>query len=320
MLHILWLLIKCILVLLGIVLILLLLLAGVLLFCPLRYRVYGKKEMDSLEALGRVSWLFGAVSWNFSYETQEGLTQTLRIFGVSGDRYRKLFQGFGHKKKKPKDPESKRESLDFPDKPGIEISEETQNKKEVQLPKEPDTAMNQTSGYEVSSDMKTENRLLGLLQIIKNFFEKIISFFRNIFERFREIWKAIVNFRFTIKKICDRIGQMRTFLQDERTKTALRLVWRDLKKLLGKIGPRRISGSVRFGLEDPASTGQVLAILGMTYPIHRNRVQIYPDFQNSVLEGELRLQGRIYGVSLLCIAWELFRSPDLRYVIQKMRS
>ena len=68
MLHILWMLIKLILILLGTVLGLAVLVLLLLLFCPVRYSAEALKETSSFketEAAVRVSWLFGGISFTF---------------------------------------------------------------------------------------------------------------------------------------------------------------------------------------------------------------------------------------------------------------
>lgn len=66
MLHILWLIIKWILILLGILAGLILLLLLLLLFCPVRYKGKAAKERSAgikeVEASGEVSWLFHGIA------------------------------------------------------------------------------------------------------------------------------------------------------------------------------------------------------------------------------------------------------------------
>lgn len=47
------------------------------------------------------------------------------------------------------------------------------------------------------------------------------------------------------------------------------------------------------GTGDPASTGQILAIHGMLYPIIGETVHISPDFEKPRLEGEFYIRGRV---------------------------
>ena len=94
MLHILWLILKFILILLGVILGLLLLIILTVLFCPLRYHAKAKKNREDgwkeFQAEGQVSWLFHAISLKISYGTH-GVEQSLYIFGMTPERLRKIF-------------------------------------------------------------------------------------------------------------------------------------------------------------------------------------------------------------------------------------
>ena len=83
MLHILWTLLKFILILLGILLGLILVAVLLILFCPVRYRASGTKETDSfrdISARARVSWLFGVVSFQLQYQNGTSAFD-FRLFG-----------------------------------------------------------------------------------------------------------------------------------------------------------------------------------------------------------------------------------------------
>lgn len=88
MLHILWLILKFILILLGIVLGLLLLAILLILFCPVRYRASGTKEQDDWKKIrgeGQISWLFHGVVLRVVWA--EGNLQTsFRLFGIPVDK------------------------------------------------------------------------------------------------------------------------------------------------------------------------------------------------------------------------------------------
>ena len=84
MLHILWILLKFILILLGILLGLILVAVLLILFCPVRYRASGTKETDSfrdISARARVSWLFGVVSFQLQYQNGTSAFD-FRLFGI----------------------------------------------------------------------------------------------------------------------------------------------------------------------------------------------------------------------------------------------
>lgn len=95
MLHILWLIIKWILILLGILIGLIFLILLLLLFCPIRYRGNLKKDRtDSLReihATGEVSWLLHIISAQVFWE--QGVLKTKICFlGIPLEKFKNLFR------------------------------------------------------------------------------------------------------------------------------------------------------------------------------------------------------------------------------------
>ena len=107
---------------------------------------------------------------------------------------------------------------------------------------------------------------------------------------------------------------MKRFATDDRTKAALGLAWRQLRVLLGKLLPKRVWGDLHFGTDDPALTGEILGGISIFYPLFMDNVKVVPDFQESVLEGELYLKGRIRLITIVRIAWKLYRDKNVRFV------
>ena len=94
MLHILWLIIKWILILLGILIGLIFLILLLLLFCPIRYRGKIKKDRtDSLReihAFGEVSWLLHIISAQVFWE--QGVLKTKLCFlGIPLEKFKICF-------------------------------------------------------------------------------------------------------------------------------------------------------------------------------------------------------------------------------------
>ena len=95
MLHILWLIIKWILILLGILIGLILMILLLLLFCPIRYRGKIKKDRtDSLREIhvfGEVSWLLHIISAQVFWE--QGVLKTKLCFlGIPLEKFKNLFR------------------------------------------------------------------------------------------------------------------------------------------------------------------------------------------------------------------------------------
>ncbi len=90
--------------------------------------------------------------------------------------------------------------------------------------------------------------------------------------------RKLKNIKKTISGITDKLGWWKEFLTNERTKAAISLIWKDAKGLLHHVLPTKLEGDVTFGCDDPSITGTVLAVLGMTFPFHQNRIQVNSPF------------------------------------------
>ena len=146
-----------------------------------------------------------------------------------------------------------------------------------------------------------------------NIWNKIISIIRGIIEKIRTIKK-------TLSSITGKLNWWNAFLTNERTKAALSLVWKDAKGLIHHVLPTNVEGAVTFGCEDPSITGAVLAILGMTFPFHKNWIQVTPLFEGgNQLTGNVSLIGRIYGIMFIKAAIEIYFNKNIKYVINRWK-
>ena len=286
MLHILWMLIKLILILLGTVLGLAVLVLLLLLFCPVRYSAEALKETSSFketEAAVRVSWLFGGISFTFR-RIQGKNTQKLCVFGIP---VLSLLQKRKQKKK--------------PDIP--------YGSAEAKQKKDPETGTSDLS--ESDEKIRTEN---------KNKISALPDKLKEIMDRLAQLPSMLSKIPLTIRRIYDKIDWYRQFFEYPRTKEAVSLVLDRSKKLMHHIFPKKIKGKVTFGSEDPSITGTALAVLGMTMPFHKNRVEIVPVFDNqNSLEGNIKIKGRIYGFVPVKMLAELYFNKNIKYIISRWK-
>ena len=54
------------------------------------------------------------------------------------------------------------------------------------------------------------------------------------------------------------------------------------------------------------------------YPLFMDNVKVEPDFEKPALDGELSLKGRLRIVTVLRIAWRLYRDKNVRYVYRRL--
>nr|WP_295278292.1 DUF2953 domain-containing protein [uncultured Blautia sp.] len=332
MLQILWILIKFILIILGILLGLALLAVLLLLFCPVRYRALAVKENDSFKDVkleARATWLFHAVGAGISVHNGERKL-AITLFGVSLETIKGWFKKKDSRKKKVQKEELPDRVKETVQKKDIVPEKETVHKESVQEEKtvqKDERPVITPKTEEVSGEKKAHKkpaakgslfvRIRGILyKIIRlpgNLWNKIISLIKGTVKKIKNIKK-------TVSEITDRIGWWKEFLTNQRTKAALSLLWKDGKGLIRHMFPTKVEGQVTFGCEDPSVTGAALAVLGMTFPFHKNRIQVTPLFDGeNQLTGNVFLKGRIYGVVFVKAAIEIYFNKNIKYVINRWK-
>ena len=88
---------------------------------------------------------------------------------------------------------------------------------------------------------------------------------------------------------------------------------------LKKAAPKKVTGTVRFGFDDPALTGETLGILGMIYGKLPKDLSVQPDFEQEILRGDVRMKGSFQAVTAAGIALRLFRDQNLRKTIRHFK-
>lgn len=293
------------LVLLGIVLAVLL----SVLFIPVCYRGQGKKEGEHIEAKASVSWLCYLIHGTVSYEKGKSRWE-LYLFGIPLMKVRAGIKERKRKKsRKAKKPERAQISLpeenpvaDLEENPVIDPKEQEKGTGKVcqeKKPKEEATGSKKEKvGSSGSVHYKKAEKKQGLWKKISGKIKKL---------------------RLTFRNICANIKEWRNFFALETTKAAFRFLLGKGKGLLHHILPRKMKGKLLFGFEDPAMTGQVLGVAAVFYPIYQDKFLLTPVFDRKILEGEIQLSGRIYGVYLLWTAWQVYKNQDVRKVYQKFQ-
>lgn len=312
MLHILWLIIKFILIILGIAGALLLSVLLLLLFCPVRYLIQGSKPeeggMSGLKGQIRVSWLFRGITFRLFYENKETKTD-FRIFGISADKFRRRKKKASGKSARPEEKISDENISAEKELPSLEkLPFVTETKEKTEIPKvQEKAAKEKEEKREEIQESEPEKKKPGLL---KGFMDKI----KSIPAKIRKI-------RLTIKRTCVKIEWWKGFFSNPRIKEAISFCWKDVKKLIRHILPVKVEGNVTFGFEDPSITGRIVALLGMSIPFHKNRIQVMPLFQTdrNILEGNIKMKGRIYGVVLVKTAAEIYFNKNVKYMINRWK-
>ena len=356
MLHTLWLILKIILILLGIILGIVLLLLLLVLFCPIRYRVYAEKaETDSFkeaEARAKVSWLFGGVSANAAYK--DGAPEVfIKLLFLKKELLGKKKAPEEHPHPVPEKPEASTgpelsEKPELSDRP--ELSEKPELTEMPELPEKPESVIpeQETGDSDIIEIEPIPAESAEAIQIIQGGKEEdsaekepdsgenvlpdetvpdtpAVSRKKSIFSKISDVVGSIKNKISGVKKkvsgTVTKLNWWKEFIFHPKTKAAAALVLTKAKFLIRHVLPTRIYGRLRAGFEDPSITGRMLAYLGMSYPLHRNRIAVTPVFENrTVVDGEVTVKGRIYLIVFAAAAVRILLSRNVRFVLKKFKN
>ena len=81
-----------------------------------------------------------------------------------------------------------------------------------------------------------------------------------------------------------------------------------------------MKGYLAFGTGDPASTGQLLGIIGVLYAKTGNFLDIRPNFMEKQLETDIEMKGRIQVFTLLLIALKVYFNQEIKNLIVEFKN
>lgn len=264
---------------------LLILVLCVILFVPLRYTANGS-YYGVPKGFAKVTWLLHIVSLKAVYE--EEWIFIVRLFGIQ------ILKPGQHKKETNKKEEIN-ETQDMAEPELVSICEVTE---------EPQKEAAEAAKPKGKPPEKEKPPVIP-----KAGFWKKVDKIKHLFHRACDKMKNIKN----------HLDQIKAAFKDEGNQKTVKLCWKQLKKLIRHIRPKKAVGKVRFGFDDPYTTGQVLSGLAVLYPVYRNNIRICPVFDEVVLEGELYLKGRIQAWTFLWTAFGLYRDRNFRKLLKAIR-
>lgn len=329
---------------LGIILLVLLVIVFSVLFVPVRYRLEGEKSSPGWsEANGKVkvSWLLHLLHLRIQYQEKE-LDWECYLFGVplkkagaavrewKKKRRKKKVQEQKERRKKAVQQKNEPEKRTAAKKKGqekpLQIEEKTRTAAKEQKstekqtnPEKSKTAAPEAKKTEIETAERKQQEKEKVSDKLSRFWNRCKKIVGSILEFPGKLKKKLTNIRLTFRGFYDKIKQWRTLWNEESTLAALHFLTEKGRKLIRHVLPRKIRGSITFGCEDPALTGQILGAVAIAYPLYGKGVAVYPRFEEKILEGQLQMKGRIVVACLLWQAWKIYRNPDVRKTLKKIR-
>lgn len=286
---------------LGIILLcilgLLILLIMLLLFAPVSYRIRGETRQGQTTLKVHGAWCLMALRFSFLMEQGKQLA-VLKIFGIKAWKY-------------PSDEKSKKklEKKKVKKKQKKKSGEKSYKEPEKDLEQNP-PAVVQEEQTEKQHEQKRQK---------KTHKKKFVSVFGKISRTIRSIVEKIKAIPQKLKNIGSKIKKVNQWIQDEQNRSAVRFALGKVIGLLKKYGPKHMKADVAYGMEDPAATGQVLAVLSVLPFLYYDKVSIMPDFEAErfYIEGSWDIRGRIQVIHLLKAAIQIWRNPDVKHFIKQ---
>ena len=251
------------------------------LFIPVRYKgkVYFKEVPDI--ALS-VTWFFKFLSLNITYK--DGLD----IIGKVGW----LFKVYSNH---DDDTDTKEETEEYKSEVRETADTVNENKKE-------DISVDNTNKANVITERKenleAENKIKALDKQEKKQSKKKKSKSNKK--------KSTAKKESKLDKLINKAKDIHYLLTEEENKKTLLRMLEKTKNLLVHILPKRIVGFLKFGFDDPSTTGQVLEAVAIFYPLYRDDFKIVPMFYDEIIEVDISFKGRLrvfYALYIGLILW-----------------
>lgn len=167
-------------------------------------------------------------------------------------------------------------------------------------------------GEESGEKLSFWDKLRAIPEILRGIFIKIKSFFENI--------------QYTIQKFCDKIKSVsdtieyyRNVIEGEAFQRSFALCKGELVRIGKSLKPQKFQARLVVGMDDPAATGQILAVCGMLYPLIGGHVDVVGDFEKKRLEGHVFVKGKIRFFTFLRVAVKVYFNKDIRKLYKLLK-
>lgn len=292
-------------------------LVGTILFWPIRYKVSAYKEKEEIKATVDVTWIFRLLRCRAVYEKGKEIFYYVKIafFQIFPEKEKKI-------EKKQEKPEKEKSDKEKPEKEEQkkEVSEnppEEVSKKAQEHPKETTTEKKQseTSKEKQKSDSEKEasksKKQKAKEKIKEEAGKERKTFSEKIEEKIQQIKFTFQNFCDKVKKVCSKLENLKAFLTSEETKEVLRFLNEQRKYVFRRFKPDKFQIDTRFGTEDPAMTGELLAAYSVAYPFLPGTWNVSPDFEQVCFDGKFYLKGKIQLYVLVVVGLRCYKNETI---------
>ncbi|MCI8692359.1 MAG: DUF2953 domain-containing protein [Lachnospiraceae bacterium] len=315
-----------------------------ILFCPVTYRVRGRRDTESLELSVKIKWLAGFLSARYRYPEPGRIKVKLLCFPLYDMKIPPDKAADAGKEKASPGEETNAVGKNSAQKLlQTETAEEAEDSKErtadhSRNESEPNTedkaaggtgAVRETTeegraGTEEASDTEGiagQEEAAGTEEAAGDSgTESNSGKAGKFFEKIKKIKYTIQGIYDKIKRIWENISYYTALLRDEDTKELFAHVMHVSGKALKSIRPRRIKADIVFGTGAPDTTGYLYGVYCMlTASMRKREFLVTPDFERRIFQGEFDLAGHVCMGILLLNGLRLLMDKKLHIFIGKIK-
>ena len=313
MLHIILVILKIAGILLATVLTLLLLAVLILLFVPLRYEAQGKYNSSEIRGKGEVTWLLHLVTLRFSFEGPGKMNILLKVLWFPlfpKPEKTRVDHKSGKRSKAVKSPAGKtaRKNNDF-----------NENSRKVSEPEPSRPVQEKVSPQKEKQSLPKES--FSFSEKLNALKERILQFYKRLKRSIEEFFGKLSALSRNVEAFRRRADHYLTIWNEKETRAFLVSAKGYVRYALRHFGPRKARGFIRYGMADPALTGQLTGILYVLRPLALSELELIPDFeaQSFLVEGEISVKGHIRAFHAVKIGLKLLFDKNLKHIRQRIK-
>lgn len=133
------------------------------------------------------------------------------------------------------------------------------------------------------------------------------------------ILQTIRNFCDKLRGIKEKAEKIEALWISDHMVSSRSLLGKQLLYLIRHTKPKNLSGYLRFGFDDPSTTGYAMALYGILYPIWSPKLSVEPDFERQILDCHILIKGKIRVWHFVRVVLRMVLSGDVRRVIKEVK-
>lgn len=165
---------------------------------------------------------------------------------------------------------------------------------------------------EKQPDITSAKKNHGIIACLKKRIHSLTDKIKSIIKKTKRKIRAVIRSKDKLKK---KIDDIKMIINDEANKEMVRLLYSQLKALFKEIMPVKYKINIHYGCDDPYRTGQLLMYISVFYGLSGINMNITPDFNEKILEGDIYIKGRVRICKLLMIVFRVYRNKRFRELV-----